>query len=160
MSQQPTHSETFHLYNSYFREHMTSRFYRHIFNFICFVQVVLGSTFMANIAASWFAGFTVTLLSAYIFVCKPGEIASSAKAQALRYERLIHSLNDTDAQSLKDSVSKLAEDDTETPGSLLNPAYIRAAIATGCANDDIYSQCDNLTPLERIYSFIAGGIPK
>ncbi|EPN2803304.1 hypothetical protein ACTWOG_000953 [Serratia marcescens] len=160
MSQQPTHDEVFHLYNSYFREHMTARFYRRIFNAVCFLQVVLGSTFMANIAASWFAGFVVTLLSAYMFVCKPGEISSAAKAQSLRYEKLIQSLGAQSDRSLRADLAKIVEDDIEIPGALINPAYIRAAIATGCANDDVLAQLHNLTLPERIYSFIAGGIPK
>ncbi|MEG2114934.1 MAG: hypothetical protein RRZ38_13710, partial [Hafnia sp.] len=66
MSQQPTSQQRFNLYDAYFREYLTARFHRNIFNLVCFIQVILGSAYMANLASGWIAGLLTATLSTYI----------------------------------------------------------------------------------------------
>ncbi|WP_133624049.1 hypothetical protein [Erwinia sp. LJJL01] len=159
MNDKPDHTEIFQLHYSYYLEHMTEGFNRRVFNFVSFVQVVMGGTIMADFTKGLIPGLVITLLSAFMFVYKPGEIASKAKQQSKRYERLINRLPSITRDELVNSLSDSSEFDSSVPGSLTKPAYIRAAISTGSDPDTIDKEIMSLGKLERVYTFISGGIP-
>lgn len=168
MEQQPIdtqiNEEWFRAYEYYFRELLTARFYRNVFNFVCFAQLILGSAFMANIASWWVAGFITTTLSAYIFVYNPGAIASAAKRQSARYEKILHQFHEFTPDDVATQFSRLSETDSPVPESLVLPAYFLAYCATcrTLTDPEAERQADkikrNLTCLERVYAFIAGSI--
>lgn len=146
------------VYNSYYIEYMTAAFQRNIFNLFSFVQVVLGSTVMANISNTFVAGLFMTLLSAYIFVYKPGEKSTNAKQQAKRYEKLISNLDAITHDELKNRLHDYVDQDSDPIGLIIRPAYIRAAIAVGCSRDELKTEIESLTFFERTAARIAGGI--
>lgn len=159
MTQQLGREQRQLVYYSYYMENMTATFRRNIFNFISFIQVVLGSAIMADISSHFFAGLLMTLFSTYIFVYKPGEKASSAKKQARRYEKLINILDTINLNQLNDRLSDYIDQDSDPIHLLTRPAYIKAAIAVGYSHEELEEEINNLTFSERIASFIAGGIP-
>ncbi|EBV0540120.1 hypothetical protein DNL98_22955 [Salmonella enterica subsp. enterica serovar Glostrup] len=152
----PTDQQRFNAYESYFREYMTARLYRNIFNFICFVQVILGSAFMAEITSGWLAGLISTVLAAYIFVYNPGEIAGAAKKQAARYENVLHHMDSLTAEELSDAVSRLAETDSAVPELLIDAAYINADTAINDLSERTVELKKRLTIPERIAIFLSG----
>lgn len=159
MTDKPDHTEIFRLHYNYHQEHMTESFNRRVFNFVSFIQVVMGGTIMADYTKGLIPGLVITLLSAYMFIYKPGEAASKARQQSKRYERLINRLPSISRQELTNSLSDVAEFDSTIVGSLVKPAYIRAAISTGTPTETIESERKTLNWMERISAFIAGGIP-
>ncbi|MEG1653686.1 MAG: hypothetical protein RR390_09345, partial [Hafnia sp.] len=115
MSQQPTSQQRFNLYDAYFREYLTARFHRNIFNLVCFIQVILGSAYMANLASGWIAGLLTATLSTYILIYRPGEVSSSAQRQAQRYEKLIHRIDRHTGAEIAECIISLSEDDSHIP---------------------------------------------
>lgn len=155
MSQQPTSQQRFNLYDAYFREYLTARFHRNIFNLMCLTQVILGSAFMANVASGWVAGLVTTLLSTYILIYRPGEVSSAAQRQVLRYEKVIHRIDRYTSDELAECVINLSEDDSHIPGPLIKPAYIKSDIAINNDSDRTKSMIKELSFCERVFLFIA-----
>lgn len=159
MNAKPDHTEIFQLHYCYYLEHMTECFHRRVFNFVSFVQVIMGGTIMADFSKGFIPGLVITALSAFMFVYKPGEIAGNARLQARRYERLMNRQTTISQAELINALSDCAEFDSSILGSLIKPAYVRAAIATGCNSEVIIKERQSLSGLERIFAFISGGIP-
>lgn len=157
MQSQPVKPDNiFSLYYSYYLEYLTARFYRNIFNFICFIQMILGSAFMANIASGMVAGFFITLLSAYIFVYKPGEISSQAQKQATQYENLMIQVENMDIVTFNEKISSINKDDSFIPDVLRNIAYTKADIALNGANIRTQTAIKEFDLFEKISMFISG----
>lgn len=159
---QPSYNERFHVHYCYYVEHMTEIFNRRIANFITLVQVITGSAVMASLANSILAGLVVTILAAIMFVYKPGEVAEKARLQARRYEKLLNRIDNVGVSKseLDNTLNDYLEYDSAIPTSLVNPAYIRAAIACGSEKDAIESEIKKMKFAERFCSFICGGIPR
>ncbi|QKJ48285.1 MULTISPECIES: hypothetical protein [Proteus] len=157
MQSQPVKPENiFSLYYSYYLEYLTARFYRNIFNFICFVQMILGSAFMANIASGMIAGFFITLLSAYIFVYKPGEVSSQAKKQSIQYENLMLKIETMDIVTFNKEMMSINKDDSFIPDVLRNIAYTKADIALNGANIRTQTAIKEFDLFEKISMLISG----
>ncbi|MFJ5443571.1 hypothetical protein [Pectobacterium sp. CHL-2024] len=160
MNQHPTKETKAHMHDCYYREHMTARLKKTTFNTASFIQVILGSTVMADVMNSWLLGFFIMILSAYLFVFKPGEASGIARQQSFEYEKIIHRSNSMSEDEIKTALIDLAEHDSDIPGNLVKPAYIRSLIAAGYSADRIDKEISTLTRCERFFAFISGGIPR
>lgn len=160
MNQQPTKEIKAHMHDCYYREHMTARLKKTMFNTASFIQVILGSTIMADAMNGWLLGFLITILSAYLFVLKPSEASSIARKQSLEYQKIIHRSHSMSESEIGTALIDLSEHDTDTPRFLIRPAYIRSLIAAGYPSERIDREINTLTLCERVTAFISGGIPR
>ena len=159
MNQQPTKETKAHMHDCYYREHMTARLKKTMFNTASFIQVIIGSTIMADVMNGWLLGFLITALSAYLFVFKPSEASGIARQQSFEYEKIIHRSHSMSEDEINAALIDLSEHDSDIPGCLVKPAYIRALIAAGYSSERIDREINTLTLCERITAFISGGIP-
>jgi hypothetical protein len=159
MEKQSDSDTLFRVHYSYYLEHMNSTLNRNIFNFLSMVQVVLGGTVMADLSKTFVLGLVIAVLSAILFIYKPGEIAGRSKQQAKRYESLLNTATVNESEVLA-QLSVLKEFDSHIPGSLISSAWIRAAIASGSPRSEITSAIAELSWYARAVTFIAGGIPR
>lgn len=150
----------FRAYESYFREYATEKFYRNIFNVACFVQVLLGSAFMADITKGWIAGFIATAIAAYIFVYNPGAAASAAREQCARYEKIIHHLDTLTDAEISSKFSSLCDTDSRVPDRLMSAAYILTDTAINGVTEKTMILKNNLTYSERLVVLISGCLIK
>ncbi|MDR8481517.1 hypothetical protein [Serratia nevei] len=160
MTEQLTKSTKAHMYDCYYREQMTTKLNKSLFNLVSFIQVVLGSTVMADVFNGWLLGFLIMILSSYLFVYKPSEYAASAKQQAFEYEKIIHRSSSLSEVDIKTALAELSEHDSDIPGGLIKPAYIRAIVAAGFSDEYVSQQIRTLTLKERLCAFLGGGIPR
>ncbi|ELM3527138.1 hypothetical protein RYQ66_000523 [Salmonella enterica] len=164
MNQQPvttvSHDMRFRAYEYYFREFITWKYYRNIFNAACFIQVLLGSAFMADIANGWGAGFIATVIASYIFVYNPGAIAHSAREQCARYEKIIHRLDSLADAEISSTFSSLSDSDTCISDRVMSVAYILADTAVNGITERTATLKNNLTYSERVIVFISGCLIK
>lgn len=164
MSQQPVTPVSadmrFRTYEAYFREYLTEKFYRNVFNAACFLQVLLGSAFMADIANGWVAGFVSTAIASYIFVYNPGATSRFAKEQCARYEKFIHHLDTLTDAEISSKFSSLCDTDSRVPDRLISAAYILTDTAINGVTERTTILKNNLTYSERLVVLISGCLIK
>lgn len=160
MTEQLSKNTKAHMYDCYYREQMTTKLNKSLFNLVSFFQVILGSTVMADVFNGWLLGFLIMILSSYLFVYKPSEYGAAAKQQAFEYEKIIHRSVSMSELDIKSALAELSEHDSDIPGGLIKPAYIRAIIAAGSSDDFVSQQLQTLTLKERLCAFLSGGIPR
>lgn len=158
MTQQLNDEQVHDLYYFHALEDMTAIFHRNIFNLISFIQVLLSTTVMADIANLFPVGLLMAILSTYLFIYKPGEISGKAKEQARRYEKMISAIDDMTINEYKRRLDESVDNDSPAPGTLKKAAHIKADIATNTNPEEIPSRIRSLTAGERFYVFFAGGI--
>lgn len=158
MTQQLNEEQVHDLFYFHALEDMTAVFHRNIFNFISFVQVLLSTTVMADIANLFPVGLLMAVLSSYLFIYKPGEIAGKAKEQARRYEKMISDIDDMTINEYKRRLNESVDNDSPAPGALKKAAHIKADIATATNTGGTKARISSLTIGEKIYVFFAGGI--
>ncbi|EOX8392826.1 hypothetical protein [Salmonella enterica] len=164
MNQQPVTPVSadmrFRAYEAYFREYLTEKLYRNVFNAACFLQVLLGSAFMADIAKGWVAGLASTAIASYIFVYNPSATSRSAREQSVRYEKIIHHLNTLTDAEISSKFSSLCDTDSRVPDRLMSAAYILADTAIHGATEKTMILKNNLTYSERLVVLISGCLIK
>ncbi|OAT39938.1 hypothetical protein M988_3043 [Hafnia paralvei ATCC 29927] len=158
MTQQLNDEQIHDLYYFHALEDMTAIFYRNIFNLISFIQVLLSTTVMADIANLFPVGLLMAVLSTYLFIYKPGEISGKAKEQARRYEKMISAIDDMTINEYKRRLDESVDNDSPVPSNLKHAAHIKADIATNTNPEAIPSRVRSLTAGEKFYVFFAGGI--
>lgn len=157
MNKSPSDDLIFEInYNAHLAR-MTETLNGRIDKFCCFVQVLLGATIFAQSSYGWLFGIIIAIMSAFQLAYKPGEAAGNSKVQALRYQQLADELTLLSGEMIRAKRDKIEEQDTAPLTSLFNPARKRTSIAL--YGKDVESGY-KLTFQERIFSGIAGGIPK
>ncbi|EAA5550230.1 hypothetical protein ZK99_004770 [Salmonella enterica subsp. enterica] len=150
----PSDAQKFAVYYNQYLELMTETLNRRCERTLCFFQFLLGSAVFAQSSVGWLFGAVVATCAAFQYSWNPGKIASNAKKQAYRYQRLRDNFNKLTSESLADKMHVIEQNDSPLINSLLNPARCRAYIALG------WPQVEKLTRWERIVAFLAGGIPQ
>jgi len=158
MTQQLNGEQIHDLYYFHALEDMTATFHRNIFNLISFIQVLLSTTVMADIANLFPVGLLMAVLTTYLFIYKPGEIAGKAKEQARRYEKMISAIGDMSVNEYMRRLDDSIDNDSPAPGALKKAAHIKADIATATNIEGTDARIRSLTIGERFYVFFAGGI--
>ncbi|MFP9230162.1 hypothetical protein [Pectobacterium cacticida] len=155
MEKQPTeHDVMFQLHYSYYLEVMTEILNRRVDTAINAVILTLGAAVFANSSYGRLFGGIVAVLTGFRIACKFSQKAANAKAQTLRYSRLIDDAHGLTPSDISHRLSTLEEFDSDTLSSLLNPARQRAIIKMGLPNSE------SLSLFEKLMAFLAGGIPK
>ncbi|MDM3291603.1 hypothetical protein OGW02_18325 [Citrobacter sp. Ce105] len=158
MTQQLNGEQIHDLYYFHALEDMTATFHRNIFNLISFIQVLLSTTVMADIANLFPVGLLMAVLTTYLFIYKPGEIAGKAKEQARRYEKMISAIGDMSVNEYMRRLDDSIDNDSPAPGALKKAAHIKADIATATNIEGTDARIRSLTAGEKFYVFFAGGI--
>lgn len=152
------YEQKFRLYEYYFREYLTERFYLNVFMFCCFAQFVLASAFMINVATNRTAIFIFMVLTAYMFVYNPSGKGSAARLQSSLYERLLHHFEECTLEGVAHRISMLAITDSSVPEPLVRPAYLLAYRAIHGRSEEAERFGRSLSRPERLYALIAGRV--
>lgn len=94
---------------------MTSTFNRRLDNAAIFAQIVLGLAVFGSLLSVRIVGITVSVVSIWIFVYRPGHKALLASQQQRRYERLCAKMGNLSDTQLADEYGTIGEKNSEIP---------------------------------------------
>ncbi|RZM85789.1 MULTISPECIES: hypothetical protein [unclassified Escherichia] len=147
-------SEYFQLHYCYYLELMTATFHGRADKLMTAIQLISGTAVFANTGLEWLFAFPVVVIATIQLVWQPAIIAERASAQSRQYGELLYAEDELSPQFIAQKLKALHHSDSTTFGSLLNPAYKRAAIACGRV-DDV-----NLSFQEKLFAWFAGCLPR
>lgn len=147
-------SEYFHLHHCYYLEAMTATFHGRADKLMTAIQLISGTAVFANTGMGWLFALPVVVIATIQLVWQPAIISERANVQSRLYGELIYEGEDLTPQLIAQKLKSLHNSDTATFGSLVNPAYKRAAIACGRINDV------SLSFQEKLFAWFAGCLPR
>lgn len=147
-------SEYFHLHHCYYLEAMTATFHGRADKLMTAIQLISGTAVFANTGMGWLFALPVVVIATIQLVWQPAIISERANVQSRLYGELIYEGDDLTPQLIAQKLKSLHHSDTATFGSLVNPAYKRAAIACGRINDV------SLNFQEKLFAWFAGCLPR
>ncbi|MEF9677008.1 hypothetical protein ABRQ00_13000 [Pectobacterium aroidearum] len=152
MSEQST--ALFQLRYSYNLETMTMIFHSRIDKLLTAIQLISGTAVIANTGLGWFFALPVVVIATTQLIWQPSIIAERASVQCRQYADLLYNSDTLPAEDIFKALKTLHHTDSTPFGSLLNPAYKRAAISSGLPDDT------TLTTYEKVMAWIAGDLPR
>lgn len=147
-------SEYFHLTYCYYLEVMTATFHGRADKLMTAIQLISGTAVFTNMSLSWLFALPVVVIATIQLVWQPAIISERANVQSRQYGELLYEGDELTPQLITQKLKTLHHSDSATFGSLLNPAYKRAAIACGLT-DDV-----NLSFQEKLFAWFAGCLPR
>ncbi|OVZ93397.1 hypothetical protein CBW54_02465 [Yersinia kristensenii] len=154
MKEPTEHDVRFRIWYSLWLEEMTETLNRRLDTFINAVTLTLGASIFAASHFSWLFGGVIAVLSGCRVAWQFGRVAGSARQQRRRYAVLADDAATLDVTEMRGRLAMLEEFDSPVLGGLKNPAWHRACISLNIKNNE------KLTYMEKVISWLAGGIPR
>ncbi|CNE09481.1 hypothetical protein CV016_10840 [Yersinia kristensenii] len=147
-------SAIFQLRYSYYLETMTAVFHNRADKLMTAIQLISGTAVFASTGIEWLFALPVVVIATVQLVWQPSIIAERASVQRRQYADLLFSSDEMTDDVIRTHLKTLHHSDSTPFGALLNPAYKRAAIASGLPDDH------KLTFFEKVMAWFAGDLPR
>lgn len=141
--------------HSHYLERMQSTLWGRIDRFLSALIFFLGASVFASLKGTMTYGALIALFSAISFIYQFGKASAAADLQAIRYLQLIRNEPALTDEQLKAELLRVESIDTKAWHILEFAAQQRATIALGLKDDTPI----NLTRCQKIFSWLAGGLP-
>ncbi|RDA70469.1 hypothetical protein DVH07_04215 [Hafnia paralvei] len=147
-------SALFQLRYCYYLEAMTTVFHNRADKLMTAIQLISGTAVFASTGIEWLFALPVVIVATVQLVWQPAIIAERASVQRKQYADLLYCESELTNEDIQDKLKILHHADSTPFGALLNPAYKRAAIASGLPDKT------KLTMFEKVMSWFAGDLPR
>ncbi|EAT5405640.1 hypothetical protein F3U67_10615 [Salmonella enterica] len=147
-------SEYFQLHYCYYLELMTATLHGRADKLMTAIQIISGTAVIADTGLEWVFALPVVVIATIQLVWQPAIISERASVQSRQYGELLYAGDELTPELIAQKLKTLYHSDSAPFGSLLNPAYKRAAIACGRSDDT------KLSFQEKLFAWFAGCLPR
>ncbi|MGG7447816.1 hypothetical protein ACQ3G7_17325 [Kosakonia oryzendophytica] len=147
-------SEYFHLTYCYYLEAMTATFHGRADKLMTAIQLISGTAVFTKTGLEWMFALPVVVIATIQLVWQPAIISERARVQSHQYGELLYEGDDLTPQLITQKLKSSYHSDSTHFGSLVNPAFKRAAIACGRVDET------QLTFQEKLFAWFAGDLPR